>query len=213
MGLAVKVVTEVQTDQLGRPDMGIAVKGLLAGHIELKAPGKGADPEKFKGADKEQWERFKNLPNLIYTDGNEWALYRSGQLEGKMVRLAGDVTTAGQAAISPADAEAILTLMQDFLRWEPIVPPSPTALAKMLAPLCRLLRTDVLTALQNRDSNLSHLATDWRKYLFPDADDFQFADAYAQTLPMHCPGPPSAGGGFHPRPTAIRTGYRLWRTP
>jgi len=32
---------------------------------------------------------------LIYTDGNDWALYRSGQSEGITVRLAGDVTTAG----------------------------------------------------------------------------------------------------------------------
>jgi hypothetical protein len=213
MSLAVKVVTEVQTDQLGRPDMGIAVKGLLAGHIELKAPGNGADPEKFKGANKEQWERFKNLPNLIYTDGNEWTLYRSGQLEGKMVRLAGDVTTEGKAAVGPADAEAILTLMQDFLRWEPIVPPSPTALAKMLAPLCRLLRSDVLTALQNRESNLSLLAADWRKYLFPDADDFQFADAYAQTLTyallLARLSGPGAGLSIPQAAAAIRTGHRL----
>ena len=49
MGIPVGVVTEVQADELGRPDMGVAVKGLLAGHVELKAPGKGADPDKFKG--------------------------------------------------------------------------------------------------------------------------------------------------------------------
>ena len=65
IGLALGVVTEVHTDQLGRPDIGIVVKVLLAGHVELKAPGKGANPEKLKGGDREQWERFKNLPNLI----------------------------------------------------------------------------------------------------------------------------------------------------
>ena len=193
--------------------MGIAVKGLLAGHVELKAPGKGANPEKLKGDDREQWERFKNLPNLIYTDGNDWALYRSGQLEGKMVRLSGDVSTAGPAAIGPADAEAILALMQDFLRWEPIVPSSPSALAKMLAPLCRLLRADVLTALQNRESNLSLLAADWRKYLFPDADDFQFADAYAQTLTyallLARLSGEGAGLSIPQAAAAIRTGHRL----
>jgi hypothetical protein len=213
LNLEVKVVTEVQTDQLGRPDMGIAVKGLLAGHVELKAPGKGADPNKFRGNDREQWERFKNLPNLIYTDGNDWALYRSGELVGKTVRLSGDVTAAGQAAIAPADAEAILALMQDFLCWEPIVPPSPSALAKMLAPLCRLLRADVLTALQNPESNLSNLAADWRKYLFPDADDFQFADAYAQTLTyallLARLSGPGAGLSIPQAVTAIRTGHRL----
>lgn len=213
IGLELGVVTEVHTDQLGRPDMGIAVKGLLSGHVELKAPGKGANPEKLKGGDREQWERFKNLPNLIYTDGNEWALYRSGQLEGKTVRLAGDITAHGPAAIGPADAEAILTLMQDFLRWEPIVPASPTALAKMLAPLCRLLRADVLTALHNRESNLSLLAADWRKYLFPDADDFQFADAYAQTLTYALLLARLSGEGsglsIPQAAAAIRTGHRL----
>ncbi|MCX5888423.1 MAG: N-6 DNA methylase [Deltaproteobacteria bacterium] len=213
LDLEVKVVTEVQTDQLGRPDMGIAVKGLLAGHVELKAPGKGGDPDKLKGDDKRQWERFKNLPNLIYTDGNEWALYRSGQRVGKIVRLSGDVTTEGQAAIRPTDAEGILALMQDFLRWSPIVPASPTALAKMLAPLCRLLRADVLTALQNSESNLSHLAADWRKYLFPDADDFQFADAYAQTLTyallLARLSGPGAGLSIPQAVAAIRTGHRL----
>ena len=122
INLKVETVTEVQEAELGRPDVGVAVKGLLAGHVELKAPGKGANPEKLRGGDREQWERFKNLPNLIYTDGNDWALYRNGQLEGKMVRLAGDVSTAGPAAIGPTDAKAILALMQDFLRWEPIVP-------------------------------------------------------------------------------------------
>jgi len=193
--------------------MGIAVKGLLAGHVELKAPGKGANPEKLKGGDREQWERFKNLPNLIYTDGNDWALYRNGQLEGKMVRLAGDVSTAGPDAIGPADAEAILALMQDFLRWEPIVPSSPSALAKMLAPLCRLLRVDVLTALKNRESNLSLLAADWRKYLFPDADDYQFADAYAQTLTyallLARLSGEGAGLSIPQAAAAIRTGHRL----
>jgi len=182
IGLAVEVVTEVQAEKLGRPDMGVAVKGLLTGHLELKAPGKGADPEKLKGNDRDQWKRFKNLPNLIYTDGNEWALYRSGERQGKIVRLSGDVTTDGQAAIGEAEIDAFLSLIQDYLRWKTIVPPSPSGLAKMLAPLCRLLRSDVLTALQNPKSNLTLLAADWRKYLFPDADDLQFADAYAQTL-------------------------------
>ena len=49
----------------------------------------------------------------------------------------------------------------------------------MLAPLCHLLRDDVLSALADPDSNLSNLAEDWRAFLFPDADDAQFADAYS----------------------------------
>lgn len=54
-----------------RPDYAVTVRNALAGHIELKAPGKGADPRKFKNEhDKGQWERLRSLPNLIYTDGN-----------------------------------------------------------------------------------------------------------------------------------------------
>jgi hypothetical protein len=107
MGLTVEAATEVHAEKLGRPDLGIAVKGLLCGHIELKAPGKGAEPEKFKSGDRDQWERFQNLPNLIYTDGNDWALYRSGGRQGQRVRLAGDVTKEGKKAIAGPESEKI----------------------------------------------------------------------------------------------------------
>ena len=61
--------TEVRADVEGRPDIGVASNRLLCGFVELKAPGKGARPQRFTGADKRQWEKFKALPNLIYTDG------------------------------------------------------------------------------------------------------------------------------------------------
>ena len=183
LGLAVVTVTEVQEKEIfGRPDMGVTVGGLLTGHIELKAPGKGADPKKLKGPDKAQWEKFRDLPNLLYTDGNEWALYRTGERVGKLIRLSGDVASDGEDAVTEADAEALQELFRDFFRWEPVVPSSPKALAELLAPLCRLLRSDVKEALQDSSSALAALAVDWRTYLFPDADDHQFADAYAQTL-------------------------------
>ncbi len=182
LNLQVKTVTEVQEGKIGRPDMGVTIKRLLVGHVELKAPGKGANPERLKGADKAQWERFKDLPNLIYTDGNEWTLFRSGEKVGKTLRLAGDVTSDGANAVEPENAEALFTLLRDFLYWQPIAPSSPRALAKLLAPICRLLRSDVLDALQDPDSNLSSLVKDWRNYLFSDTDDNAFADAYAQTI-------------------------------
>jgi hypothetical protein len=183
LGLAVVTVTEVHEKEIfGRPDMGVTVAGLLTGHIELKAPGKSADPKKFKAQDKVQWEKFRDLPNLLYTDGNEWALYRTGERVGKLLRLSGDIASDGEDAVTEDDAEALQELFRDFFRWEPRVPSSPKALAELLAPLCRLLRTDVQEALQKPDSALAALAVDWRTYLFPDADDQQFADAYAQTL-------------------------------
>jgi Type ISP C-terminal specificity domain/N-6 DNA Methylase len=182
-GLKVATKTESVVAGLGaRPDLGVAVDGLLTGHIELKAPGFGARPDKFKGENKKQWEKFKSLPNLIYTDGNEWSLYRTGVIQGTVVRFAGDVTADGHNAITDANVSLYDALLRNFLGWTPLVPASPRDLAELLAPLCRLLRTDVLAAVRKKGSALSILAGEWRTYLFPEADDFQFADAYAQTL-------------------------------
>lgn len=183
LNLQINTLTEIQVDDLGgRPDIGVTVNSLIAGYIELKAPGKGANTARLQGPDKKQWIKFKDLPNLLYTDGNEWALYRNGEIVGKFVKFLGDVTTDNKKAIDETDAKLLFDILNEFLNWEPIVPNSPRALAEMLAPISRFLREDVLTSLQYPESNLSLLAVDWRKYLFPNADDNQFADAYAQTL-------------------------------
>jgi len=213
LNLDVNAVTEVQERELGgRPDVGVTVKSLLTGHIELKAPGKGAEPNKFKGPDKLQWEKFKNLPNLIYTDGNDWTLYRTGEKVGRTIKLSGDITSDGVNAVTAQNANELLIILRDFLQWQPIVPSTPNALAEMLAPICRLLRTDVLTALEDSESNLSTLAQDWRDSLFPDADNKQFADAYAQTLTYALLLAKFSGANDLDLPQAIKTirkGHRL----
>ena len=126
-GMAVEAPTESPVDEVGRPDLGVAVNRLLTGHIELKAPGKGARPDKFKGADKNQWEKFKSLPNLIYTDGCQWALYRTGKREGKLITLSGDPTVKGAGAVTAVEAQKLEKLIRDFLNWNPIVPITPRA--------------------------------------------------------------------------------------
>ncbi len=155
---------------------------LLIGYIELKEPGKGANPDRYKGHDRAQWSRFKALPNLIYTDGNEWGLYREGKPVRPLVRLSGDITTSGKPAVKPQDMDGLKLLLTDFLSWGPVVPKDAKALAELLAPLCRMLRLDVNEALKDTDSPLVQLAKDWRQLLFPDADNDRFADAYAQTV-------------------------------
>lgn len=181
IGQAVGVNTESRVEDIGRPDMAVAADGLLCGYVELKAPGIGADVRRFRDRNKRQWQKFQALPNLIYTDGSEWALYRAGAVVQR-VSLPGDVTTDNGAALTEQDAGLLLRLLRDFLSWAPIVPTSPRRLAEALAPLCHLLRDDVRTSLRDTNSALSSLAQEWRIYLFPDADDDQFADAYAQTL-------------------------------
>lgn len=183
VGHAIVARTEAANVEGVRPDVGVTVDELLTGHIELKAPGKGAQPSKFKDAhDRAQAKKLASHPNLVYTDGNEWALYREGQRVGKVIRATGDVRSAGDAAFGNAEAVALEALLRDFLGWKPIVPSTPRALAAVLAPLTRLLREAVLVSLERDDSALSQLAGEWRTVLFADADDAQFADAYAQTV-------------------------------
>ena len=67
VGFAGGSVVAVGETSLGdlkvRPDYAVTVQNALVGHVELKAPGKGADPNKFKDPhDKEspvcRWERL-----------------------------------------------------------------------------------------------------------------------------------------------------------
>ena len=174
--------------RLGRPDYAVHRGGALAGYVELKAPGTGADAARFKGRDRAQFRRFAAIPNLLYSDGNEWALYRGGERVGRIVRLSGDVAREGRRAVGAEDARALEPLLRDFLSWEPVLPLDRAGrldlagFAGLLAPLCRLLRDDVGEALADPRSPLVRLARDWRQLLFPDATDEQFADAYAQTV-------------------------------
>jgi hypothetical protein len=175
-------------NRLGRPDYAVHRNGLLTGYVELKAPGTGGHARHFKGHNRDQFKRFSAIPNMLYTDGNEWALYRDGDLIGKTVRLSGDIVTDGQKAVDHADAQALDRLLVDFLSWEPMIPRDSNSdvlldeFAQLLAPLCRMLRDDVTDALKDKTSPLNVLADDWRQLLFPNAPDEQFADAYAQTV-------------------------------
>gem|GEM_PF-1872316 len=162
-----------------RPDYAVTVGGALVGFIEIKAPGKGADPRRFKGHDKTQWQRLQSLPNLIYTDGNAFSLWRNGELALEIEHLDGDIETSGDA-LGPS--AGLLGLFDHFLQWDPQPPTSAKELAEIGARLCRLLRDEVTEALANRESALTELATDWRHLLFPDASDAQFADGYAQAV-------------------------------
>ena len=178
--------TEAQVHDLGaRPDIGVSVRDALCGYVELKAPGLGARTTRFRGHDRQQWEKFKALPNILYTDSIEWMLYRSGVAqpeESPSVIRFDDLIERGAAALDDNRITQLHTLLVDFLSWQPVVPSEPRQLAEMLAPLCRLLRTDVLAAVERGDSALHRLCDEIRDYLFPHATDAEFADIYAQTL-------------------------------
>ena len=183
---------EVRDDDRGvRPDYAISVGGAITGYVEVKKPGANLDPVSMRGHNLKQWTRQKDLPNLIYTNGTEWRLYRDSEPVGDPIHLAGGpLRTAGAELSAPAEFEQFLT---DFLRWEPAPITSVIALVRAIAPLTRLLRGEVLDQLateqrkikagaRREDQPFHGLARDWRHLLFPTADDATFADGYAQTV-------------------------------
>lgn len=163
-----------------RPDFAVTAHNALVGFIEVKAPGKGADPRHFSDPhDKDQWSKLKSLPNLIYTDGQSFSLWQDGVLTGKIVTLEGDIESAVAKVTAP---DALLPLIVNFLNWDPQPPPNARRLAEVSARLCRLLRDEVIEQLARNSEGLTALKQDWRKLLFPEADDAQFADGYAQAV-------------------------------
>lgn len=189
MGVAAVFHDEVRdTERQVRPDYGVSVGGAISGYVEVKAPGRPVDPAALRGHDRIQWERQRDLPNLLYTNGTEWRLYSDGDLFGAPVRFTGDLDSGRIEA--PAAFEKLLTT---FLNWQPATITSVGALVRAIAPLTRLLRGEVLDQLsaerravrggaEREVQPFLGLARDWRRMLFPQADDATFADGYAQTV-------------------------------
>ncbi|MFD8531541.1 type ISP restriction/modification enzyme [Streptosporangium canum] len=188
LGVSVEMIGETSLATLGvRPDYGVDVAGARVGYIELKAPGRGVPstwtPNKHE---KRQWEKLQLLPNVLYTDGCQWALYRDGELIGQVARLDGDIRKVG-AKLAPADGE-FARVVSDFLLWSPTPPRSILQLVRAVAGLCKLLRGEVIEAIdreqrgEDKTKVFTDLAADWRKLLFPGLTHEEFADSYAQTV-------------------------------
>lgn len=183
-GLSKSVVTAVGESSISdlktRPDYAVTVHKALVGFIELKAPGKGGDPRKFKDPhDKAQWEKLHSLPNIIFTDGNAFSLWQDGELVDSVITLIGDIETSGDKLEAPP---GLVSLFEKFFNWKPISPRSAKELARTSARLCKLLREEVTEQMERGSEALTALAVDWRKLLFPEATDERFADGYAQAV-------------------------------
>jgi type ISP restriction-modification system protein/N-6 DNA methylase len=188
LGLNLLAHREASHQSLGvRPDLAIDVAGARVGVVELKAPGLGVPgaPRWGKARDRAQWEKLKALPNVLYTDGADWAVYHYGKQVGTTARLQGDLTRAGKK-LRPAD-EHFSAVLHDFLWWEPNPPRDLSDLIKISAGLCHLLRDEVEEALRlerqgGSKALFSEHLSDWQEWLFPDLTDKEFVDAYAQTI-------------------------------
>lgn len=193
LGLSVVAFDEVaDTERSVRPDYAIQVNGAVTGYVEVKAPGQNLDPASFKGHNLRQWERLKDLPNLIYTNGLEWRLWQGGEAVGEPAYFQGRGLSLSGSALLPG--ETFETQITNFLTWRPTDITSVRKLVTTIAPLTRLLRGEVLDTLASErkaknspGGKLAHqlflgMASEWKSLLFPGAEDEEFADGYAQTV-------------------------------
>lgn len=189
------VVTHDEVREMGgalRADFAISVKGLQTGHIELKAPGTSLVPETYGKSthNYRQWQRLKELPNLLHTNGFQWRLWRRGELIHDVYMGGASIFTAGTSLTAPSKFD---TMILDFLNWEPLPITNVRRLVDQVAPLARVLREEVLEALRSERKAVRAgaekalqpflgAAQSWRRLLMPAAKDEQFADGYAQTV-------------------------------
>ncbi|MBB4934738.1 hypothetical protein F4561_005632 [Lipingzhangella halophila] len=193
VGLSITCHGEVRLKGLrARPDYGIDVgqaspgEGARVGYVELKAPSKPIPPSPFLAEhDKEQWQKFQRLPNVLYCNGLQWALFHFGKQAGETVEFSGGF---GRRQRLRAAGDAFERLVTEFLLWEPDPFYTLDQLIGVLAGLCRSLRAEVAEIIE-MESQLdpsrpfTRLAEDWRELLFPTLDPGpRFADAYAQTV-------------------------------
>ena len=206
LGLDVVTHAETPLSELSiRPDFAVDVADGAVGFIEVKQPGKGADPAAWsaRSHDGRQWQKLRLLPNVLYTDGTEWALYRDGERLGPVARLSGSLDSAGQS-LRPAD-EKLARVLEEFL-WRPPSPPrNLRSLVRAVARLCHYLREEVMETLEYEHGTrgvrpFTTLAGEWRRLLFPRmTENASFADAYAQTITFALLLARSAGIAFEGR--------------
>ncbi|WP_368396602.1 type ISP restriction/modification enzyme [Streptomyces sclerotialus] len=183
-----------------RPDYAVETAGRITGFLELKAPGHDVTPDGFTKRDREQWELMRRLPNVLYTNGHTWCLYRGGPRPLRTVRLEGDLYRSGRRLrTGEAHGAVFRDLLREFLGWQPQRITTVSQLVTSIAPLCQYLREEVLEQLalecrapdglgsrRRAPKPFTALAHHWSKVLFPSTDgqapDRLFADRYTQTI-------------------------------
>lgn len=179
---------QVEGDVVDGVRLDMAIKrgrGQLIGHVELKAPSKSANPYRKSGwtkHDKDQWKRLGHHPNLVYTNGWEWALLRHG-LDRPLVHIM--LNPSSDGSIPAEQVDSVRELLDQFLSWKPLAPRSPKVLADQLAPLTSFLRDSVISVLNEslkKNTGLPALYQKWRTDLIPGATPKDFADSFAQTF-------------------------------
>jgi predicted helicase len=172
---------------VGRPDFVLlrdngAKAQITVGHVEAKDIDLDIRPKSMRDANKAQFERYvKALPNLIYTNGLDFAFYRQGELTREI--SIGEWLMGVQP--KPENYEALANQLKDFAAERLQTITSAETLAEMMAGKAVLIK-DVLFNTLRKDADLtSELAGHFKAFqnqLIHDLGAEEFADIYAETI-------------------------------
>ncbi len=199
------VSPEFNKPGIGRPDIALIRAGQPPrAFVELKAPAKPADPERWTGAhDKRQYERLKELAHWSSSNfadfhlfGRDSALGSASIVPAPALRADTQDKTADEA-IAAHQPAAFLDLLAALARADAPEASNAKQLAELMAHSARLVRSAVLERLselhiEGKDADpLMMVRETFRNVLYahpeaggyPSADfDALFASAFAQTL-------------------------------
>ncbi len=176
----VYAVNEPKRIACGAPDLALMHKDIAIGYLEAKDI--GVPIRGFKGANKNQFDRYKNdLDNLIYTDCLKWDFYLNGDLV-RSVSIA--EIRGGEIKPKSDNFDALVDYLQDFLDQRPQTIKTAEVLTKYMAKRTHMIRYSFGIGMKS-DSPLQALIKQhnlFDKMLIKGITRQEFADIYAQTI-------------------------------
>ena len=168
--------------EVGAPDFTIRRRGKAAdfpvGWIETKDIGENLDQVE----ESEQLKRYLGLPSLVLTDYLEFRWFADGKL--RLSARAAMLARGGKLKRDRGGEEAVLTLLNEYLRHSVATVVTPGELAERMARLAHLIRDILLRAFESEApaGRLHGQFNAFSQTLIPDLKPDQFADMYAQTI-------------------------------
>ena len=191
---------------VGRPDIALIIPGASArAFVELKAPAKSADPERWRQHDQRQYEQFRELASWATCNFHEFRLLERGDQRGHAIIVPEAALRpdrddrAAERLVAEHNAEGFLRLLERLCISANHEPSAQNAsqLATLLAHSSRLVSSIVQDRLAElheariTQHPLLQVRQEFRDVLYahPEAGgygnisfDILFAGAFAQTL-------------------------------
>ena len=175
-------INEPKRVSCGAPDFIINRGEIAVGHCEAKDIGIDIDPRAMKGANKDQFKRYRSaLPNLIYTNCLDFRFYRYGELINEI--SIGDFLMGIQP--KPENFSTLENQLKDFAAERLQTITSAKKLAEIMAGKAVLIKDILGNALENDKAERTELIEQYEAFkeqLIHDLTTDDFADIYAETI-------------------------------